>query len=77
MELVVDRERCIGAGMCALLAPEVFDQDEADGRVLLLDPAPPAVHHSAAREAVHNCPAAAITLRGRAPAPQPDGPSGD
>jgi ferredoxin len=77
MELVVDRERCIGAGMCALLAPEVFDQDEADGRVLLLDPAPPATHHPAAREAAHNCPAAAITLRGRAPAPQPDRPSGD
>ncbi|WP_063125256.1 ferredoxin [Nocardia fusca] len=77
MELVVDRERCIGAGMCALLAPEVFDQDEADGRVLLLDPAPPAVHHPAAREAAHNCPAAAITLRGRAPAPEPDRRSGD
>ncbi|MEV0364003.1 ferredoxin [Nocardia fusca] len=77
MELVVDRERCIGAGMCALLAPEVFDQDEADGRVLLLDPAPPATHHPAAREAAHNCPAAAITLRGRVPAPEPDRPSGD
>jgi ferredoxin len=77
MELVVDRERCIGAGMCALLAPEVFDQDEADGRVLLLDPAPPATHHPAAREASHNCPAAAITLRGRAPAPEPDRRSGD
>ncbi|MCX0269663.1 ferredoxin [Nocardia zapadnayensis] len=77
MELVVDRERCIGAGMCALLAPEVFDQDEADGRVLLRDSAPPATHHPAAREAAHHCPAAAIALLGRAPAPEPDRRGGD
>lgn len=77
MELVVDRERCIGAGMCALLAPQVFDQDDTDGRVLLLDPAPPAVHHPAAREAAHNCPAAAIALLGRAPAREPDRRGGD
>ncbi|MET8799859.1 ferredoxin [Nocardia sp. NPDC004568] len=77
MELAVDRERCIGAGMCALLAPELFDQDDTDGRVLLLHPAPPAAHHSAAREAAHSCPAAAITLLGRAPAPEPDRHSGD
>lgn len=77
MELVIDRERCIGAGMCALLAPAVFDQDDTDGRVLLLDPAPPAAHHPAAREAAHNCPAAAIALLGRAPAPEPDRRSGD
>lgn len=77
MELVVDRERCIGAGMCALLAPELFDQDEADGRVLLLAAATEAARHPAAREAAHNCPAAAITLLGRAPAPEPDRRSGD
>lgn len=77
MELVVDRERCIGAGMCALLAPEMFDQDEADGRVLLLAPAPPGIHLPAAREAAHNCPAAAITLLDRAPAPEPERRSGD
>ncbi|MGW4070730.1 ferredoxin [Nocardia grenadensis] len=77
VELVVDRERCIGAGMCALLAPEVFDQDDADGRVLLLAPAPPAAHHPAAREAAHNCPAAAIALLDRAPAPGPERRSSD
>lgn len=65
MELSVDRERCIGAGMCALIAPEVFDQDEADGRVRLLEPAPTAAHHSTAREAAHSCPAAAIGLLDR------------
>lgn len=67
MELGIDRERCIGAGMCALIAPEVFDQDTNDGRVLLLDPAPPASRRPAAREAAHSCPAAAIDILGRTP----------
>jgi ferredoxin len=52
----VDRERCVGAGMCALTAPEVFDQDDEDGRVVLLDPA------GAAGVAAQVCPSGAITV---------------
>ncbi|MGC9542455.1 ferredoxin [Streptomyces sp. UG1] len=62
MRLRVDRERCIGAGMCALTAPEVFDQDADDGRVLLLHAEPPAAHRAAAQMAVGVCPSGAITL---------------
>ncbi|MFD0489092.1 ferredoxin [Saccharopolyspora erythraea NRRL 2338] len=62
MRVEVDRERCCGAGMCALTAPDVFDQDGGDGRVLLLDAAPPAGEHDAAREAAQLCPAGAITV---------------
>ncbi|MFI9045932.1 ferredoxin [Streptomyces sp. NPDC053427] len=62
MELRVDRERCCGAGMCALTAPEVFDQDAEDGRVLLLLPRPPHEHRAAVREAAGLCPAGAISL---------------
>ncbi|MFI6306944.1 ferredoxin [Amycolatopsis thailandensis] len=58
MRLEVDRERCVGAGMCVLTAPEVFGQDEEDGRVRLLDPEPDGIG-----EAVQLCPAAAITAR--------------
>lgn len=65
----VDRERCIGAGMCALTAPDVFDQDPEDGRVLLLHPDPPAAHRTAARMATGVCPSGAITLD----EPEPDG----
>ncbi|MDT0391082.1 MULTISPECIES: ferredoxin [Streptomyces] len=61
--LRVDRERCIGAGMCALTAPEVFDQDPGDGLVLLLRADPPAVHQAAARMAAGVCPARAIAVR--------------
>lgn len=60
--LHVDRERCIGAGMCALTAPEVFDQDADDGRVLLLHAEPPLTHRAAARMAAGVCPSGAITL---------------
>ncbi|MEU5646716.1 ferredoxin [Streptomyces milbemycinicus] len=63
MELSVDRERCIGAGMCVMAAPEVFDQDDEDGKVLLLDPAPPRrAAGAAAGQAVHLCPMGAITI---------------
>lgn len=60
--LSVDRDRCIGAGMCAMTAPEVFDQDPDDGLVLLLDTAPPQAQQAAARMAAGVCPSGAITL---------------
>lgn len=41
MKVTVDASVCIGAGMCALTAPAVFDQDEDDGTVVLLDGTPP------------------------------------
>ncbi|MBU3060976.1 ferredoxin [Nocardia sp. NEAU-G5] len=59
MELRVDRERCIGAGMCALTAPTAFDQDDADGRVLLLDTA---ADPEGIREAARLCPSGALTI---------------
>lgn len=59
--LRVDRERCIGAGMCALTAPEVFDQDPDDGRVLLLQAEPPAGLRAGAQTAAGVCPSGAIT----------------
>lgn len=60
--LRVERERCIGAGMCALTAPEVFDQDPEDGHVLLLHTEPPTAQRAAVRMAVGVCPSGAITL---------------
>ncbi|MEU6561407.1 ferredoxin [Nocardia nova] len=62
MRIGIDRERCIGAGMCALTAPAVFDQDPGDGRVVAAttDPTPP--DHAAVREAVSVCPSGALTL---------------
>lgn len=60
MRVRVDEERCCGAGQCTLLAPEVFDQREEDGIVILLDPEPAESLHAAIHEAAQVCPAAAI-----------------
>lgn len=62
-KLVVERELCVGAGQCVLVAPEVFEQDDLDGRVVLLDPVPPeAADDPAVQEAVLRCPAGALSL---------------
>lgn len=60
LTVTVDRDRCVGAGMCALTAPEVFDQGDEDDRVILLDTQPPPARHAAAHESADLCPAAAI-----------------
>lgn len=62
MQITVDTDKCCGAGQCALTAPEVFDQSDEDGTVLLLDAQPPAEHHEAVRKAADQCPAAVIEL---------------
>ncbi|NBE56586.1 ferredoxin [Streptomyces boluensis] len=62
LRLHVDRDRCAGAGMCALTAPEVFDQDDEEGLVLLRQPTPRPEHQAAARLAAGLCPAGAITV---------------
>lgn len=41
MLIHIDQEKCCGAGHCVLAAPEVFDQRDEDGIVILLDAAPP------------------------------------
>jgi len=62
MKVQADRNVCVGAGMCALTAPRVFDQDADDGRVQLLDPTPPPEEQPAVREAAELCPSGAISL---------------
>jgi ferredoxin len=62
MTITVDEEKCCGAGQCVLIAPEVFDQRDEDGIVVLLDAEPADEHHPAVREAASVCPAAAIQL---------------
>ncbi|MEW2415458.1 ferredoxin [Streptomyces sp. NPDC046866] len=58
----IDTAVCIGAGQCALTAPDVFTQDD-DGFSRVL-PGREGGHGSPLlREAVRACPVAAITLR--------------
>ncbi|MGW0845539.1 ferredoxin [Streptomyces sp. NPDC002787] len=62
MKVHVDEAKCCGAGQCVLIAPEIFDQRDEDGIVVLLDERPAPSHRPAVREATAVCPAAAITL---------------
>jgi len=60
MKVSIAAEKCVAAGQCVLLAPEVFDQREEDGVVVLLDETPEPELHDAVRESAMVCPAAAI-----------------
>ena len=62
MNVSIDEDKCCAAGQCVLAAPEVFDQRDDDGIVIVLDATPPAEQHAAVRDAASLCPALAITL---------------
>jgi ferredoxin len=62
LKIEADRERCIGAGMCALTAPSVFDQDKDDGRVLLRTDCPDEEVLKAVLAAVELCPSGALSI---------------
>ncbi|WP_394771612.1 ferredoxin [Lacisediminihabitans sp.] len=61
MNITVDTSVCIGAGQCALVAGDLFDQDD-DGIVMLLDSEPEMGLEAAARRAAALCPARAIAI---------------
>ncbi|GAA3208645.1 MULTISPECIES: ferredoxin [Nonomuraea] len=62
MEIKADTTVCIGAGMCALTVPEVFDQSEDEGTVELLQKVPPQELEDGVRRAVTLCPSGAISI---------------
>lgn len=62
MRVSVDQDTCIGAGQCVVAAPDVFDQRDDDGVVVLLSDNPPNELHEDVRHADAVCPARAITL---------------
>jgi len=56
-----DRDVCIQAGNCVMVADSVFDQDD-DGIVVVLVDDIPAEEQDKAREAVKLCPSQALTI---------------
>jgi ferredoxin len=62
MKVTLDQEKCCAGGNCVMLAPDVFDQRDEDGVVVLLTGTPPADLHNAVRETADVCPAACIFL---------------
>lgn len=62
MKIEADTTVCIGAGMCVLTVPELFDQSEEDGTVMVLMPEVPADRVDAARRAITLCPSGALSI---------------
>jgi ferredoxin len=62
MKITVDQDKCIAAGMCVMEAPELFDQRDEDGVVVLLNDSPTQDQIPSARRATALCPAAIIFL---------------
>ena len=62
IKVSVDQVKCVGAGQCVLAAPEVFDQREEDGIVILLAEHPDEDLTAEVRKAARLCPALAIRV---------------
>ena len=63
MHVEIDQDRCCGSGLCALNAPEVFDQRDEDGIGYVLQPiVEDAALQAKARDAASMCPASAVLV---------------
>lgn len=62
MKVRVHPDKCVAAGTCVAIAPEVFDQREEDGIVILLTDSPSPETHEAVRESAMSCPSWAIDV---------------
>lgn len=62
VKVKVDRTRCQGHTLCAMIAPEVFELDEIDGHSSPISEDVPADREDSVREAVDSCPEQAISI---------------
>lgn len=62
MRVRADRSVCIGSGLCALRLPEMFDQSDDDGIVLLLKTNPDPDQEEAVLTAIAACPSGALRV---------------
>lgn len=60
MKAIIDRDGCIGCGLCAETCPEVFRMEDDGLAEAYADVTPD--KESAAKEAADNCPVAVITI---------------
>lgn len=61
MKAIVDKDACIGCGLCPSICPEVFSMD-TDDKAVAIDDVIPDEHESAAQEASVSCPVMAISV---------------
>ncbi|MEU2227789.1 ferredoxin [Streptomyces sp. NPDC018347] len=63
MRVTTERDRCVGSGQCAMLSPEVFDQDD-DGLVTVVREEPAEDLRAQVLQAADLCPSRAIRVHG-------------
>ncbi|NLV77581.1 MAG: ferredoxin [Tissierellia bacterium] len=61
MKAVVDKDACIGCGLCTSICPEVFSMDD-DGLAVAIDEELGEDVIDSAKEAADSCPTEAITV---------------
>jgi ferredoxin len=61
MRVEVDRDRCVGHGICESIADDVFEVQD-DGTVVIRDDERPESDRNRMKQAVTQCPAAALRL---------------
>ncbi len=61
MKAIVDKDACIGCGMCPSICPEVFSMD-TDDKAVAIDDVIPEEHEGNAQEASVSCPVMAISV---------------
>ena len=60
MRVAVDRDRCIGSGMCTTIAPALFDMDD-DGVLIVIKETPAPNEQRSLLDAVACCPVDALS----------------
>ena len=61
MKAYVDRDTCIGCGICPSVCPEVFEMDDENIAIVKVDEVSADLEESA-KEAEESCPVDAITV---------------
>jgi ferredoxin len=61
VKIIIDWDKCIGAGMCTGIAPDLFELDGA-GKLVVTDETPGEERRKAVEAAVACCPVEAISV---------------